>query len=1102
MLGAVAASNGDLRRSGLELGGRRARVALVALALADGPLPAERLADIVWAGEPPPTWQPALRGVIRALRTALSPIGLGDQHLITTEPSGYALVRDAETDLKNAARPDADPETVAHLKPEDLLPQEDADWLRPHREAIDQLRTRAAEAVISAATAAGDHTKATRNARDLRERRPLDERAHRLLITALDAAGDRAGAVQAYEQCRSVLAEQLGIDPSAETVAVYLKALRTETPTAGPRVPAQQGAFVGRQHEHRELEHKLHTPGVVTITGRGGVGKSRLAAKAAAGRQAIWITLTTPDDELVAAQIALELDLKIGDRDPAAAIADHLAPLGEALLVLDGCEDVADGVASLLGQLTQACPQLTVLATSRSALGLDGEQTLRLDPLAPIDHTQDPFTNTQVQLLLHRVTEAGGRLTLEDDTTPLVLALCQRCAGLPLALELIAAQLTVISPADLLDELTDTGDQLTAVLEHSYAPLHEDEAAVFRRLSILSGPVSLPLIRSVVSGEQLPPVRVIRILRELTDRALLTVDRQGARWRYRQDDDIQSFAAGKLSPDEQHDTFRRLAGAIQSLLPDDAKTPPNTFADAISEVSGSVRSLLAAATDGRVERERGLEIAFRLHRYWAATNVSEGIFWFARLLEQADDTPWTGLANFAYGYLSYWTGDAESAVPILDAAVRQLRGVHDDFAARALIYLGGLADDLDRGAEAVEYVKESVEIAERLGEHNLYVGAAMGVGSVLAERGDPAAADYALAALDACRRNASPEQLASALPTAVMICWQVGALPRARELLAEGLELLPDGRRIARVVLLTAGCGISLADGDASTGARSSGRDATLSAEWRRRGERRWVSSFDQQSVACAAHGLNMDGIGGIDFDLTPQAIDLHVDRALVRPAARQRLARDRLARAAREQRQHEALTLGEAHRLLALPQFATLKIESEAAEAERRRRLGRAKRRRRRRAAQDRRDAQRQLLRLERLREIIVDARLEAAHPVARLRASGEHEDGHLRLLSQRGCEIEPVFARHHHVENQKIEGEAAHVATRLDRVLGGGDAIALSSEIARHQGANATVVVDEQKMRRVILGRRRRGRDGLRCSAVHRRVSSRAALAATLWR
>ncbi len=832
--------------SGTALGGRRARVALVALALSPQPIPADRLADIVWSDAPPPTWQPALRGVIRALRTALQPIGLGEQRLITTEPAGYALASRTETDiglatadLEHAERED-DPaaalegaKRAQHLSGDDLLPAEDADWLRPHRQAIDQLRQRAIEVVVRAAGARGDHHRALAAARDLLEQHPLDERAHRTLIGALDRAGDRAGAVRAYERCRTTLAEQLGIDPSGETVAVYLAALRADAPTVGARLPAAAGTFMGREQEQRAIDRGLADGRLVTLTGRGGIGKSRLALQVAAARRALWTDLAgTVDDELVASQVALALGLTVGDADPTTTIVDHVAPLGRTMLVLDGCDGVVDGASSLVAALIDDCPQLTVLATARSHLGVEGERVIHLDALPPPAADADPLDNIQVQLLARRVQEGGGDLALDEATTPLVLALCQRCAGLPLALELVAAQLTTMSPADLLDQLAGSTerDQLTALLEHSYELLGSDEAAVLRRCAVLGGAVGLPLIRSVVSAQDLAPLRVIRLLRELTDRGLLTVDRSGPRWRYRQDDDIQGFVTSKLRDDEQRSAFGRLADAIGAILPDDAKAPPGPFVDAVTDIAPSLRSLLAAAVDGRVDRDRGLEIAFRLHRYWAATNVSEGRFWFERLLDGATESSWTGLANFAYGYLSYWTGDSQATLPILDEAVRQLRGEHDDYAARALIYLGGIADDLDRGADAVRYVTESVEIAERIGDPNLYVGAAMGVGAVLAERGDPAAVHYALRALESCRRHASAAQLAAAQPTAVMICWQVGALTEARALLAEGLRLHPDGKRIARVVLLSAATGIALAEGhveQATEYGRIADQDAT-----------------------------------------------------------------------------------------------------------------------------------------------------------------------------------------------------------------------------------------------------------------------------------
>ncbi|MET3808125.1 putative ATPase/DNA-binding SARP family transcriptional activator [Nakamurella sp. UYEF19] len=831
VLGAVAVSHDDRQVSGIALGGRRARVALVALALSEHPIPAERLAMIIWSDEPPPTWQPALRGVIRALRTALTPIGLGDQLLITTVPAGYSLDAAAETDIRSAthdldlAEHEQDPARAlqlatpaATLNGQDLLATEDGEWLRPHRETLDHLRSRAVEVIVRSAGAQNDHHRALAAARDLLESHPLDERAHRILIAALDHAGDRAGAVQAYERCRAMLAEQLGVDPSAETVAVYLKALRTDTLTTSARLPATSGAFVGRRAEQRQLAEKLATPGLVTLTGRGGVGKSRLALQAATIARGLWVSLTTTaDDELVASQVALELGVTVADTDPATSSLNHLAPLGRTLLVLDGCEQVVDGVASLVSALVTGCAALTILVTGRLALGLDNEEQLHLEPLPGLQPGIDPRTNPQLQLLVKRVTEAGGDLVLDEQNTALVAALCQRSAGLPLALELVAAQLTVQSPADLLEELSDAPpeqDRLTALLQHSYALLSADEASVLRRCTVLGGSVSLPLIRGVVSDQDIPPIRIVRILRELTDRGLMSVDRSGPRWQYRQDDDIQRFAAGRLTEAELRAAFTRLANAVRTMLPDDAKAPPGPFADAITQITGSVRSLLAASADGRVDRDLGLELAFRLHRYWAATNVSEGRFWFSRLLDGAAPSPWTGLAYFAYGYLSYWTGDSEGALPILDTAVRQLRGHDDGYVARALMYLGGIADDLDRGVDAVDYVKESIGIAERIGDRNMYVGAAMGVGSVLAERCDPEAERYALDALESCRRNASPEQLAASLPTAVMICWQVGALSSARELLAEGLELLPEGRRIARVVLLSAATGIALADRD------------------------------------------------------------------------------------------------------------------------------------------------------------------------------------------------------------------------------------------------------------------------------------------------
>jgi hypothetical protein len=245
------------------------------------------------------------------------------------------------------------------------------------------------------------------------------------------------------------------------------------------------------------------------------------------------------------------------------------------------------------------------------------------------------------------------------------------------------------------------------------------------------------------------------------------------------------------------------------MLPEDARAAPGPFTAAITEALPSIRSLFGAALDGRASLADAQEIAFRLHRCYAATSVSEGRFWLSRLLASGEPTEWTGLATFALGYLSYWAGDGEDTFNALRTCVDLLRGVEDSYAGRALIFLGGIADDLDRGEEAIAFVREAIRIGEQLDEHNLRVGATIGVGSLLAERVDPTAVDFAREAIELCREHGTEEQLLITLPTAAMIAWQVGDFEAARDFGREARPLLQEDPRIARVVLLTAMAGIA-----------------------------------------------------------------------------------------------------------------------------------------------------------------------------------------------------------------------------------------------------------------------------------------------------
>ncbi len=847
----------------IEVGGRRARIALAALGMAGRPLAADYLAEIVWAGSPPPTWPAALRNVITSLRAALEPIGRGEQRLVVTLPTGYALVN-ATTDLAEAiGRPVDHLVTVQGASLPDEL---DHPFFQPYRAQLENLRRVAAEQAITAATTDGDHRTAVQLAHRLADDGPLDEAAHRLLFAALQRAGDRPAIVAGFARLRTALADQLGVDPSPQTVQAYLAGISDETarmPRA--RLPSPRGRFVGRGLDLSMVGRRLSQPGLVTLTGRGGIGKSRLAVELARtarreGVTVLYVALAeVPDDELVASHVAVGLGA-VGS-DPVSAVADALAPLGAVVLVLDGCDVVPDGVAAVAGVLMHRCPQLTVLATSRAPLTLAGEHVHTLRPLAE-----------GVELLAEHLGLERPRF---DSPAPpdraALSALAARCAGIPLAIELVAAQLNDFSAADLLDRLPAGEQTLTALLAYGYATLSDDEAAVFRRIAVLAGPAGLGLVTAVATRAVSPaggapfvrPARVARILRELSSRGLVQLDRDSARWGYQLDDDIRRFAAERLAEaGEEADVLDGLFVSIRELLPDDPTAAPSSFSAEITAILGSVRSLLDAAVQDRTNRDHGLEIAFRLHRYFAATSVTEGRFWLDRLLARVlradlvpggspDDDfavegatasppgPWAGRSAFANGYLAYWAGDVNAARPLLSAAVELLTGASgrtDDgadqardaiFAVRALVFLGGISDDLDDGQLAVQQMRRAIDLAAPTRDFGVRLGAFMGIAAVLGERGNPEALRFARRAIAMARSPDAPaHHLPMVLATGSTICWQIGDVSALREMVAEAAELLGDEKRISHVIVLTAQAVLALLDDDPSAAQQLASRAA------------------------------------------------------------------------------------------------------------------------------------------------------------------------------------------------------------------------------------------------------------------------------------
>ena len=833
--------------TGTALGGRRIQLVLVALATAPGGLGSSALAERIWE-RPPTTWAAALRGTILGLRSSLEPIGLGGQELVQTTATGWMLAPGTDVDITTSAivvakaerelaegRPESAREAIRELigvETVPLLPGEDAEWMVELRGRIAALDARVLAVDAEAALQLGRVPAAADAARRLLASNPLDERAHRFLIRALAASGDRAGAIHAFEECRSVLAEQLGMDPGPETTGVYLEILRSGSSGGAGNLPAPpRNGFFGRQEELTRVAAALREPGVVSVLGRGGVGKTRLALHAAqvavvdAPANRFWVPLgDLRSPGLVGATIARSIGAADAP-DPVGSIVAVLAPLGSALLVLDGCEELIDGVAEVLSALLPSTPGLRVLATSRRPLEVAGERKVEIDPLlVPSPGDANLARSAGVQLLADRMARRGATLLLNADNAGAVQMLCSRCGGVPLALELAAAQLGTIAVADLLDGLPTAarGSEgvIDSLLQQSYDSLGDEEALMFRALGAVSGALPLALVASL--GAEAPTRgRIARILAELSDRGLVEIDRAGPRWSYRQDDQVRTFARAHLESNEGQSWFlERLVESARALLPEDARTPPSSFRESVDEASDAFRTLFEAASGGVISRESGLELAFRLHRYWAVAGIAEGRFWLERLLGGEEVSPWTPFATFAAGYLAYWAGDTGPARTQLEEAARLLRGIDDGFAARSLVFAAGIADDQDRPAEALADIRVAVELAESTGDANVIGSATMGIASLLAERGDAEAVSHAQRALEIARHQASPDQLLATLATGAMVAWQVGALDAAAAAIAEGATLFEGDPRISRMILATASAGVALAEGRLDDAAR------------------------------------------------------------------------------------------------------------------------------------------------------------------------------------------------------------------------------------------------------------------------------------------
>ncbi len=410
---------------------------------------------------------------------------------------------------------------------------------------------------------------------------PASEEAATALMGAYASQGQRQLAVRTYDRCRAGL-EDLGLEPSPALERAYRNAkhevagLGSPEPAQAPRLfsnlPSPPSSFIGREIEQAEVCSLVRSSTVVTVTGPGGSGKTRLAIAVATGLVAdghvgaSFVDLAAVADQ---AQVPAALAAAMGVREQAnrltaEVVADALSGQ-DLLVVIDNCEHVIDAAAELAGMLNRKCPRLRLLATSREPLGVDGEHIYRLGPLslpsAGARSRKDLESSDAVRLFAERARAHDSTFCLDDSTAGLVGSLCRRLDGIPLAIELAAARMASMSLAHLGERLGQRFGLLTggprtvpprqrtlqATIDWSFELLSPPEQAVLCRLSVFAGSFELEAGEAVCCDGAVAPVDVAGLLVSLVNKSLVIAQRSSGSLRYSVLETIRQYGADRLS---------------------------------------------------------------------------------------------------------------------------------------------------------------------------------------------------------------------------------------------------------------------------------------------------------------------------------------------------------------------------------------------------------------------------------------------------------------------------------------------------------------------------------------------------------------------------
>ncbi len=705
----------------------------------------ERLLELFWPDTDAEHARNRLKTVLSNIRRCVKATGLDPDDCIVANKAVVRWTTDTAVDALQfaalATHEDAAASQEAlQLYRGDFLEGDYDDWAVAERERLAALY----ESVLARAVRIRRDSEA---ARWLLARNQYAEEAYAVLIEAELRAGRSTSATVLVERCRKALSE-VDEKPSAafEERFGYIGRRSLDVPTSN--LPRQTTSFVGRDVESSEVKALLTKSRLVTIVGAGGVGKTRVALHVGAqlrdafedGAWFVDLAKVSGADSVVpeiasAFEITSQGFSALFDR-----VLSHMKHK-RLLLIIDNCEHVVGEAARVAGSVLTACPQITILATSREApLGVGGEQVYTLPPLdvPPPEGklaAEDTLKFSAVALFVERARAVDAHFAFTDNNASDVAEICRRLDGIALAVELAAARVKTLSVHQLLERLREQFQYLKGVdraahprhqtmratVDWSYEWLSEAERAMFRHLAIFQGGFMIEAVPAVWDVEPLDELSVLDNLSSLANKSLVAVKVSAQSQRYRLMEPLRQYGLERLKEQHEFDeTVRRHAQYFAEFARQAAenwrKTPELVWLGNIEADLDNIRAALEWSLSRRNDPMIGAQIVEHLGAFWFSRHYHEGLRWLelAQAAATYEDNPTLAVAIAAHRARSYSQANMGEALRVCEEAIGFARSVSEEVHLRRLLFFYGAAlAAFNRLDEAEAAATESLERAER-----------------------------------------------------------------------------------------------------------------------------------------------------------------------------------------------------------------------------------------------------------------------------------------------------------------------------------------------------------------------------------------------------